>query len=225
MRNKIIEIALGEVGYTEKPGNDNKYGEWFGFNHVAWCAEFVSYCYEKVGKTIPFGGWPKGFAGVPYFYTQAVKNNLITAHPQPGDIVLFDWNGDKKGDHTGIFVGFRSDGRIDTIEGNTSSGEAGSQSNGDGVYKRIRSMSTVLAFVNVLGDLGHFGETREYKRGDFGATVLDIQRKLNEVLNTTLELDGKFGKLTAEAVVVFQKKNNIYADGICGPETLKALGL
>ena len=42
MRDKIIEIASKEVGYKEKPFNLTKFGEWFGWNGVAWCGIFVT---------------------------------------------------------------------------------------------------------------------------------------------------------------------------------------
>jgi len=48
---KIVEIAEKEIGTTEYPANTNKtkYGAWFGLNGLAWCAIFVSWCYDKAG--------------------------------------------------------------------------------------------------------------------------------------------------------------------------------
>jgi hypothetical protein len=40
--------------------------------------------------------------------------------PQPGDIVIFNWNGSGVPDHTGIVERVDPDGRIHTIEGNSS---------------------------------------------------------------------------------------------------------
>ena len=38
-------------------------------------------------------------------------------------------------------------------------------------------------------------------------------------------MDGIFGEQTKQAVINFQKKNNLTADGVAGPQTLKAMGI
>ena len=65
---------------------------------------------------------------------------------QPGDVILFDWGGDGVCDHVGV-VEKNFGSYVQTIEGNTSSGSSGSQSNGGGVYRRTRAWSTVKAVV------------------------------------------------------------------------------
>ena len=102
--NKIIEIAQKEVGYVEAAGNKTKYGKWFLLDGQPWCAMFVSWCYAQAGKPLPKIGFTKGFAGCQTGYEYFKKNGWITDKPVPGDIVLFDWNWDKRYDHTGIFV-------------------------------------------------------------------------------------------------------------------------
>jgi cell wall-associated NlpC family hydrolase len=139
---KIIAIALQEVGNTENPPNSNhtKYGEWFGWQGVPWCAIFVSWCYDRA--EVPLGniGFSHGFAGCQSGFDHWTKSGEITQHPQPGDIVLFDWNGDKRFDHTGIYkrdLGVSKDGPIfESIEGNTS---FSNNSNGGEVMVRQRN--------------------------------------------------------------------------------------
>ena len=41
---RLLEVAIGELGYTEGPNNRTKYGEWAGDVNAAWCAEFVCWC-------------------------------------------------------------------------------------------------------------------------------------------------------------------------------------
>ena len=61
--------------------------------------------------------------------------------------VCFDWNDDGIADHIGLVVSPPESGSaFHTVEGNTSSGSAGSQSNGDGVYQRTRYVSDVICF-------------------------------------------------------------------------------
>lgn len=145
--NKIIEIAMKEVGTTENPPNSNKtkYGAWFGFDGVAWCAMFVSWCYAMADFALPQIGFKKGFAGCQTGYDYFRRMGWITNTPIPGDIVLFDWNGDKRYDHTGIFVEWITNISFTTIEGNTA---IGNDSNGGQVMVRERQKSKAI-FVHV----------------------------------------------------------------------------
>lgn len=147
--SKIIEIAQSEIGTKEQPANSNKtkYGEWFGFNGVAWCAIFVSWVYHHAGFPLGNIGWLKGFAGcltgVAHFKKQG---EIIQAHEaQAGDIVFFDWNNDGRHDHVGIFVRKINDTYFETIEGNTS---LTNQSNGGEVMLRKRKYSSGIIFVH-----------------------------------------------------------------------------
>ena len=146
---QIVKVAFAEVGNIENPKNSNKtkYGEWFGFNGVAWCGIFVSWCYDHAGYPLPKIGFAKGFAGCLTAVAYFKKNNMITNDPKVGDIVFFDWNGDGRYDHTGIFNGWASDDKrfFYTIEGNTS---LTNQSNGGEVMSRKRKKVGVL-FVSV----------------------------------------------------------------------------
>jgi hypothetical protein len=139
----IVEIALKEVGNKESPINSNKtkYGKWFGLDGVAWCGMFVSWCYAQAGNQLPSIGFSKGFAGCQTAVVYFKKNKQITKEPKPGDIVFFDWNGDGRYDHTGIFVSWIDSTHFNTIEGNTS---LKNQSNGGQVMKRIRDIKNVL---------------------------------------------------------------------------------
>lgn len=140
---EVVKIAEKEIGTTEKPwnSNKNKYGEWFGFNGVPWCAIFVSWCYHMSGKPLPNIGFKKGFAGCQSGYEYFKKNNMVTQNPKPDDIVLFDWNGDGRYDHTGIFVKWLTKDSFETIEGNTS---LTNQSNGGQVMRRTRQNKNVI---------------------------------------------------------------------------------
>lgn len=57
------------------------------------------------------------------------------------------------------------------------------------------------------------------KIGSKGDEVKTLQRRLN------LAVDGKYGKLTEEAVREFQKSRGLVADGIVGTQTWQALGI
>lgn len=141
--NEIIRVAEKELGQIEKPLNSNKtkYGKWFGYDGVAWCGIFVSWCYSAAGFPLPKIGFTKGFAGCQTAAAYFKKNNQITNNPIGGDIVFFDWNKDGRYDHTGIFVKWLNENEFETIEGNTS---VGNDSNGGVVMRRKRNKSIAI---------------------------------------------------------------------------------
>lgn len=144
----IIGEAKLEIGYREMPPNSNrtKFGEWFGLNKVAWCGIFVSYIYAKAGCPLGNIGYLKGYAGcqtaVSHF--KSTKEVVTKENVKPGDIAFFDWNGDGKYDHTGIFLKDNGNGTFECIEGNTA---VGNDSNGGSVMQRTRNY-TVALFVH-----------------------------------------------------------------------------
>lgn len=141
--NEILRIAEKEIGQTENPANSNKtkYGKWFGYDGVAWCGIFVSWCYAQAGFQLPKIGFSKGYAGCQTAVAYFKKMNQITKTPDPGDIVFFDWNLDGRYDHTGIFVRWLTKDTFETIEGNTA---IGNDSNGGLVMIRNRSKKTAI---------------------------------------------------------------------------------
>ena len=62
------------------------------------------------------------------------------------------------------------------------------------------------------------------RKGDYGASVSELQRLLNDH-GYSLTVDSKFGAKTLEAVKDFQKKSNLKVDGIVGAQTWSALGV
>lgn len=108
---------------------------------IWWCMLFVSMCFDEAGQLDAIGG---------FSYNTDVTINHIRNHPdayfvsvgeaEPGDVVIFDWDSSTAAtDHVGIVEANLGDGVLQTIEGNTSSGAYGSQSAGNGVWRRQRS--------------------------------------------------------------------------------------
>lgn len=61
--------------------------------------------------------------------------------------------------------------------------------------------------------------------GSTGESVRLVQQKLIKYGYLDGTADGVFGKATYDAVIWFQKKNGLTADGVAGPSTLAALGI
>ena len=149
--SKVIEIARKEIGVSESPINSNitKYGKWFGFDGVAWCGIFVSWCYDKAGVNLGNIGYLRGYAGCQTAVIHFTKSGQMTKTPEGGDIAFFDWNGDKRYDHTGIFVKWIDENTFECIEGNTA---VGNDSNGGVVMVRNRNKKfAIFAHPKVLG--------------------------------------------------------------------------
>ncbi len=140
---KIIEIATKEIGVKESPVNSNKtkYGSWFGLQSVPWCGIFVSWVYDQAGFNLGRIGYLKGFAGCQTAVAHFRKTGEITKNPVPGDIVFYDWNGDSRYDHTGIYVKSTGANTFQAIEGNTS---LTNQANGGQVMLRDRNVKNCI---------------------------------------------------------------------------------
>lgn len=134
----VVKIATGELGYVEGKGNYTKYGKWFGLDGVSWCGIFVSWVYSHAGYPLGKIDFYKGFASCQYAYKFFKEKNKITQTPMPGDIVFFDFDGNGKFEHTGLFVGYINDEYFETIEGNTSTKD---NRNGGCVMTRKRKYS------------------------------------------------------------------------------------
>jgi len=117
---KLINIAIGEIGNNEADGTHMKYETFMGFDGSApWCAMFVSWCANEA-KFIESGIIPKYSAcsdGVAFFQGKGSFHLEGSGYtPQPGDIIFFGPGGSS---HTGI-VEKADANNVYTIEGNTS---------------------------------------------------------------------------------------------------------
>jgi len=152
--DRLIKVAKHEVGTTEKPVNKTKYGKEYGLDGVFWCGIFIWWCFRQAGYDMRYHG----------FHNPASTNQrLMDAQKalgwkriktlkniMPGDLVLYDFGVVAKGDlpndadHVGIATSTVSDGHFSAVEGNTS-GAAGSQHDGGGVFVKRRSTSQIKA--------------------------------------------------------------------------------
>ena len=90
--------------------------------------------------------------------------------------------------------------------------------------KRARLLG-ILAGVLALLLLGNLAQAATYRQGDSGEAVRTIQQKLKRWGYYDGEVDGVFGSRTRQAVIKFQQKNGLTADGVVGNNTLQALGM
>lgn len=149
---KVVELAISAaetlVGTKEQPPKSNrgliidKIQKYFGLKGQQYCVMFTLYCYieacNKLKIKFPF---PKTASSQSLFENAKAKGATYTDPKliKPGDIVIWRklklWQG-----HAGLVISnLFEDKTFRTIEGNTSNSNYGSQRDGDGIYKRIRS--------------------------------------------------------------------------------------
>lgn len=68
-------------------------------------------------------------------------------------------------------------------------------------------------------------ETAVLRQGSKGGEVKEVQRRLKKWGYYSGAVDGIFGSGTKKAVIAFQKKNGLTADGVVGKATFAALGM
>ncbi len=119
---KMLAAAQAELGQAEQPPGSNdspRIAEYrtatAGSGVGPWCAYFVSWAANQAGA--PVGEQGQGFGAVAALLAWGERTGRALpagTTPQPGDIIV--WGGR----HIGIVENVLPDGRIQTIEGNSS---------------------------------------------------------------------------------------------------------
>ncbi len=121
---RALALAQGEVGQTEQPPGSNDSpriadyrASTAGAGIGPWCAYFVSWAAQGAGT--PIGEAGQGFGSVSAVADWAQRTGRWNpaasgAPPQAGDLIV--WGGQ----HIGIVESVDPDGKIHTIEGNSS---------------------------------------------------------------------------------------------------------
>ena len=208
------------------------------------CAAGYSYCATgKVQKYI----WVSELVGL-------MKKNGTwrKGSPQPGDAVIYDWNGDGGCDHVAMFHSKNKAGQWIAFGANQGKTKMVSKLvTGKGVIlgwgrpftfapeevaAPLKETEVATSRHEMPLQPDHYEKVVEsevkvvpvvkpvvvvpdaiLKEGSTGSLVKDLQKKLG------IAVDGDFGPNTRKAVVGFQVKHDLTADGIVGPKTWKVL--
>jgi len=119
---QMVAIAQAEIGQAEQPPGSNdspRIAEYrtatAGAGIGPWCNYFVSWVAKQAGA--PLGEQGQGFGAVAATWDWAQRTGRAipaSQTPQPGDLIVWD------GTHIGLVETVLPDGRIQTIEGNSS---------------------------------------------------------------------------------------------------------
>jgi peptidoglycan hydrolase-like protein with peptidoglycan-binding domain len=248
-RSEMLFWAATQIGTSEDPPGSNRVPYWLNtkpeWNGSAWCAAFL-----QSGALVRGEDMRDDFGWGPYYVPQirhdAVADGAFHSTPEVGDWVIM---GNTTDSHIGIVEKVVQQGTagstaliVQTIEGNTSPTNVGSQNNGDGVYRKLRTGKYVRGFFRP-----------NYAPEPLGSSVPPIftkptsgtrwSRKDVETMQGLLETkrDGRWGantQLRAQAfravaassvahntsqIRVVQAILDVTVDGSRGPATRRAL--
>lgn len=242
---KLISIAVEEVGYTEGEHGRTKYGEWAGDPYAQWCAEFQCWCVDQtdqrygtelLNKVYPrYSGQNTGrdwfirngryvcrwgnIDGWGYQWLKGSDSFITTGSyiPQPGDWVFFTWTSGTDTDHVAMVENCSVD-ENGTVWVNVIEGNKPSS---------VERFSYELTNNRILG----YGTVHDVmditmKFGNDGQKVTDLQEKL--VRLGYLEdqyITGHFGNATRDAVYNYQYDNGLKINGIANIQTQSSIDL
>ena len=243
--HQLLEIAAGEIGYTEGRNNYSKYGEWSGDPNAAWCAEFICWCVDQVDQqygeellTVTYPKYSGQNTGRDWFlkrgrfvYRKAMVpgwghqwekgsgHNLEKNEfiPRPGDLVFFSYNEAGDTEHVALveYCAYDSEGNVII---HVIEGNNPS---------KVQRASYRLSNSQVLG----FGLCEDVvdttmRSGNRGQKVLELQKALNRIgILEDRHLTGGFGGNTKRAVMDFQEDfmQDKAVTGIADRETQQAI--
>lgn len=211
----FVSTAENQEGYVEGNNNNTPYGKWYNLNYEPWCAIFVSWCADQAGilnTIVPKYSYCP--SGVSIYKSEDRFIERISSYiPKRGDVIFFQQDGISS--HTGI-VRFVNSSTVHTVEGNASNS--------------VRFKNYNLNASNILG----YGvSTKESAISQITTLTLGSKGRVVSTLQNILiskgyccgssNSDGYFGQETYNAVIEFQKENELDVDGIVGPATWNAL--
>ena len=216
-RTDLVNIARSQVGYQEGGSqnqlsgevlgslNFTEYGRWYGAQDM-WCAMFASWCANVAGistDVIPSHAYTPN--GLKWFRDRgrAVSRAKVEAGeytPQPGDLIYFKSSRNKNTtNHVGIVTGY-SNGRVYSIEGNTSS--AGNSTNGGVVTEKSYKISnTFIVYIC----------SPDYERTGARVTLKEPTAKVPTTTQTTQTNKTTQKKLTPTTAQIKQLRQAICA--------------
>lgn len=235
----MIAKAQRTIGLGENPSgsNHNYITEWYGFDGP-WCDMGVSYWAYHTGNDKAV--CPRGKRAYTVWHAEDGERaglwhsgtaDNIAKYAKPGAIVFFDWAGSNSIstiDHVGIVEKNLGDGRIQTIECNTS----------DKCLRRVRGPGVIAGFFNPVykqsapkpapkprpkSKLKVPDGSPVLRLGSVGTDVHKLQQCANATLKAGLATDGIYGPLTRAAVLKLQAKYKLVKDGEYGPKSAAAM--
>ena len=162
LKHAVREVGIVETSRNQGPGIEKywkatDYGVAGYQKRLAYCAAFMCWIFMQAASEYKVIFSLPNKAGVIRWLEWAEKNSSVVTKLQPthkvrrGDILIFDFNGPDVtgGKHIGIASRDEENGKIYSIEANTSISDQGSQSDGGGVHPKIRTKKFLIAVLRL----------------------------------------------------------------------------
>ena len=160
------QVGTAETGINNVIYNTHYYGGPVMGASFPWCCAFVWDGFRECGLSALFCGGDKT-AYCPYVVNWARQHGRwVTGDYQPGDVVLYDWDGDGVADHIGFCVKVLGSA-LTVIEGNTD----------DAVRRMTRSAAGVMgAYRPAYGETGETEDAAAPAGDKTAARTYTVQR-------------------------------------------------
>lgn len=147
---QVVALARSYIGTLESPAGSNcqPFSHRLGRPCHYWCADFTAAIFDEAGQAMAPGANTASTRANLAAWKKAGRF-VVASEVQAGDVLFFHISGRNGNDrnvpdHTGIAVQHAGGSSISDVEGNTSSGNSGSQDNGGGVFGRSRPLGVVI---------------------------------------------------------------------------------
>lgn len=251
-QQRVLATAASQIGYSRWSDSNRgtKYARetqpvfwprdtWLLANGISYCDLFITWVFWKaLGKDfVTSGALPAG-ASYNTDYRASKGGRISKSSARPGDVLVFDWNwATASTNHVGILEKRLSSGNFQTIEGNTSTGSSGSQSNGGRVARRTRRQNQVRYVIrpnwSKAGGSSSSGGSSAAQPWETSKTISTMPKGTVKGVQRLLQglgyslgsygVDGSYGESTYNAVRKAQKDLGVAVDGVAGPTTIAAL--
>lgn len=237
----VIALEKSQLGYKEESGGWTKYGQWYAdnvahhqsFASADWCAMFQTWAMRHSGVSADL--WPDTSpqgSEVNYLTKWLTDNGYrygADIKPEPGDIVMYSWDGNPNDmDHVGLCVAVSGnsadDAVMDVVEGNY---------NDQVAIRKIsyRDRRVAATFRLPWPDVEPEPKPVDFpalsfllKKGSRGNAVEILQAGLiSKGYDIVGGVDGYFGEYTRDALIAYQQAHKLIADGTAGTETFGSL--
>lgn len=241
-REAVVARAVAANGYLNGAGYDiaNRYSAELHLPSEAWCGDFVTGIYLEVGLPLPSmqAGHPHGFSYCPAAVNFGRARGAVVAswQAQPGDIALFDWNGDGISDHTELVEDWAG-GVLHTIGGNSGPSNVDSFRGAGGVHRHVwtapsgRGNNQVLAVLNAARLVTFTaaspppkfpGRLLVLKSPNLSGNDVRTWQQQMHTRGWSIAVDGIYGPASRDTCLKFQQEKHLAVDGIVGPATWAA---
>ncbi len=231
-----LQIAESYIGFRSRALRTNDFGAKTGHNTEIWSGSFLQVVHQEAGWDLPVSLVHTG--NLLHF---AQLFHLTVETPEEGDLVLYTFPTDLVGmaqPHIGIVSSvenWKSQGLFHAIEGETAPNSSKRVSGiADGVYKRSRWATEVLAFIRLRNlhtpKLRRKAPTVDHTAVHYlknGPAVPEIQKALKYVFGTRIRglSKGKWDAGTAHAYAEWQRMCGTEPTGLPGDPDLAYLGV